>query len=157
MTNGTIRRTARGWVALSLRVLALVFLTAALIVHGDFRLLPIAAVLGCILVIFVLRDRGPAATGAAWSGSADLLKEGRKFSGQLSLADGRVVWSPSVRSRRDGLDEISMDITSESDLALETGPALLDVIVAVSVPAGNHQFLTHRGPALRRAIRRLSV
>jgi len=157
MTSGTTRRTARGWVALLLRVFALAFLTAAFIVHGDFRFVPIAAVLACILVMFVLRDRAPAASDAAWSGSADLLEEVRKFSGQLSLASGRAVWTPSVHSRRDGLEEITMDITPESGLVLETGPALLDVIVTVSAPGRNRQFLTHRGPALQRAIRRLSA
>jgi hypothetical protein len=157
MTSGTSRRTARGWVGLSLRVLALAFLTAALIVHGDARLVPIAAVLACLLVMFVLRDRAPASSGAAWSGSADLLEEGRKFSGQLSLASGCAVWIPSAHSLRDGVDEITMEIGPESVLALETGPALLDVIVTVSGPGRNRQFLTHRGPALQRAIRRLSA
>jgi hypothetical protein len=157
VTRNITVRTTRSWIVLFLRVLACGFLIAALILHGDLRLVPIAIALGCVLVLFVLRDRTQPSAGADWSGSADLLLKGKKFSGQLSLAKGRMIWSPTDRSHRLGVDEINVNIVAGSELKLETGPALLDVIVTVSGTAGKHRFLTHRSSSLKRAVDHLEM
>jgi hypothetical protein len=138
---------------LVLRVLALVFLIAAIVVHGDLRLVPIALVFGCLLVLFALRDRAQGTAGALWSGSANLIQGGKKFAGQLSLERRRVVWIPTDRSRGHDVSDINLDLRVESEVTFVAGPAMMDVIVTVSAAAGKYEFLTHRGPALQRVIR----
>lgn len=157
MTHGIAARTTRGWAVLISRMFAIAFLVAALVLHGDVRLVPIVFLVACALVLFVLRNRAPSIAGAEWSGSANLLLEGRKYSGQLSLADGRAVWSPTDRSRHQGINEISVDVVWKSGLTFEAGQALLDVIVTVSASDGQYRFLTHRGLGLQRAIRHLEM
>jgi hypothetical protein len=152
-----VRRTKGRWATFVLSVLALGFLTAAFIVHGDVRLLPIAAVLGCVLILFATRAKAPATAGAVWSGSADLLQGGRKFPGQLSLEAECAIWRPSRFSLRRGVQEIEIQIDSNSQLTLESGRALLDVIVTVSAANSRHRFLTHGAPALKHAIQMIGA
>jgi len=151
------RRTKGSWAALILSALAFVSLAAAFVVHGDLRIMPIALVLGCLLVLYATRAKASATAGAVWSGSADLLQGGKKFSGQLSLEVARAVWRPSKSSLRRGMQEINIDLTSNAHMTLESGRALLDVIVSVSATHAQHRFLTRGAPALKRAIQIIST
>ncbi len=53
-----------------------------------------------------MAEQGSKRPGAVYSGSADLVKNRRKFPGQLSVTDSGLFWIPSSYSKRHGLEQI---------------------------------------------------
>jgi hypothetical protein len=142
-----------------MRVLALIGFFAGLIAnHTSLRWLLIAVAAGLLLSPIALRPKAPAAAGALWSASADLMHGAAKHPGQLSLTPESVVWTPSSYSRRHGQEEISVPLTGDTSVNLEYGPSLLDVLITIRPSTGEPAtFITHRSPRLRRTIRKLSL
>ena len=99
-------------------------------------------IVGAILpVLLAMRDKTANRLDALWSGSADLLAEGRKYPGQLSLTADSLAWVPSKYSIRHGLTEFSC--RSDAIAGLDSGSALLDLVITVrSATRGETRFLT---------------
>ena len=152
------RRSPRSRGILALRALALGCFIAGLFAdHASLRWLLIAAAAGLLLVPIAWRRKAPAAAGAFWSASADLMRGATKLPGQLAFTPESVVWTPSSYSRHHGEEQVSVPLTDDTSVSLEYGPSLLDAVIIVRPSTGElARFLTHRSPRLRRAIRKIS-
>ncbi len=149
-------RPVAGWLGMILQLLAsLVLLLGLSLTVGWLWAVPAAAGAG-MLIWLTFRSKGPTAEGATWSASADLLTDGHKFPGQLSLNGDEAIWTPSPYSERKGVVAVRVPL-STSNVDLSAGKALLDVIVRITAEGGVEplRFLTHRSARLRKAARML--
>ncbi len=149
-------RPLAGWLGMILQLLAsLALLLGLSLTVGWPWALPAAAAAG-LLIWLTFRPKGPTAEGATWSASADLLTDGHKFPGQLSLTSDEAIWTPSPYSERKGVVAVRAPL-STSMIDLSAGTALLDVIVRITADGGAEplRFLTHRSARLRDAARRV--
>jgi hypothetical protein len=130
-----------------------------LLVNGSPRLALASVAAAGLLVAVAFRRKAPRVDGAMWSASADLMRDGSRFPGELSLLSNAVVWMPSKFSRRRGLDgAVRLAVDEQTELHFEAGPALLDVLVSVRSADGQTvRFTTHRSPGLAEAIRRIGA
>jgi hypothetical protein len=147
------RRSSLSWIAISCRLVAALGFASSLIVEHGIRWVLVAISLGLLAVPLALRKKARAVTGALWFASADLLEDQKKFPGELSLMSSAVTWIPSSYSRHLGKHEVNLSLTSDSSIQLQSGPALLDVLIDVTDANGQQtRFLTHRSSRLRHAM-----
>jgi hypothetical protein len=132
---------------------SLACVAAGVVIRQGAGVALLAVALGLLLIGVAWRPKGEAGPGAVYSASADLLSDaGGHLPGQLSISADSVVWTPTAYSRRHGADVVTL-ARDGSTVSLDRGPALLDVIVAVSETRGpERRFLTRRSGALRRAL-----
>lgn len=152
VTNRSTRRSAQSWIVLSLRLLSLASFIAALMTEHGVRWVMISFALGLVVLPIAIRRKASTVAGALWTASADLLEGGTHHPGQLSLLPNSLIWIPSNSARRHGKYDLNLPLSSNSNLQLESGAALMDVFVDVIPKGGEHlRFLTHRSARLRRA------
>lgn len=135
------------------RIGSLACFAAGVIIRQGAGVALVVVALGLLLIGVAWRPKGDAAPGAVYSASADLLSNaGGHLPGQLSITADSFVWTPTAYSLRHGADEVTL-ARDGSAVSLDRGPALLDVIVALSETHGpERRFLTRRSGALRRAL-----
>lgn len=142
--------------AILLRVVATAVFFLGLSRAVGWRWALLATVLAGAIIGVALRSKGAPAEGATWSASADLLRRGQRFPGQLSFSDEDAIWTPSSSSERRGVTAVRVPL-DKSVVQLSAGSALLDVIVRITADGNAEplEFLTHRSARLRAAARNL--
>jgi hypothetical protein len=145
-------RQPGSWAAITLRAISAACIVLALLTENTLRWTFLIVAAGTFLfVLMVLRPKGPAAPGALWTSSADLLRGRRCFPGQLCLTTDAVIWIPTKYSRRHGMSEIALPVEDASTIRLKAGTALFSIFVDVCSPGGQvTRFGTHRSGCLRR-------
>jgi hypothetical protein len=111
----------------------------------------LAVALGLGLAALTQRRKAAPVPNASWTAPADLLCQGRKYPGQLSVLGDALVWRPSRFSAKHGVDEVRID--SSCRARVDAGPALVDVVLTVTSPDGRHiTILTRRSRRLASAV-----
>ncbi len=154
--NDVSRRSARTWVVLASRLIALGCFTAGIVIKQGAAWALMAVAVGLLLVSLTWRRKAVTAPGAIWSAAADLLAGGRQFPGQISLTPSELVWIPSRYSMSKGRTDLTLPLLPEGGLHVEPGPGLLDLqLVAPDSTGASTRFLTHRSRRLRLVLKRL--
>ncbi len=118
----------------------------------------ISVAVGILVGLLVYRKKAPSVPGAVYSAAADVIAPGspKRRPGQLSLTASGISWLPSTYSERQGVGRIDFDFTKVV-VALQNGPALLDLTLVISMPTGQvYQLCIHRSAALRRTLRTIT-
>jgi len=145
-------RSGRAWFALGLRVVAVAGFATAFVFQGAWRWGPMAIAEAIVVLLVSKRNRTSSTLGALWIGSANLLSQGRKHSGQLALTADSIIWTPSSASTRRGVAELNLSI---SDVSLESGRALFDVVSVRPAIGYESRFRTRKDPTLSPSIQAL--
>jgi hypothetical protein len=132
-------------------------LVAGLCINGHARVAFVSVAAAGFLVAVVFRRKAPHMPGALWSSSADLMRDGSRFPGELSLLADAVVWMPSAYSRQHGFNRpVRVALETWGGLEADAGSGLLDVVISVRSADGQTlRFATHRSPGLVEVICRL--
>lgn len=152
------RPGARSWLYRGAWLAATLCFAAAIAHENGAAGIAVAALAGLVLTWAGLRRRSSTVDGAAWSASADLLRGGRQFPGQVSLTTRSVVWRPARSSRRRGVQGLTLDIREAGCVVrAEAGPGLVDVVLQVRNADGVvASFLTHRHAGLTTALEQMT-
>ena len=146
-------RSNRSWFVLGLRVVAVAGFVTAFIFQGAWRWGPMAIAEAIVVTLVATRNKTSPTFGALWIGPANLLSRGRKYSGRLALTADSVVWTPSSASTRRGVAELNLSTSSE--VSLESGRALFDVVSVRPAIGSESRFRTRKDPTLSRSIQAL--
>jgi hypothetical protein len=140
-----------------LRVVAAAWLGFVIFYRDGPRAVFLAIALGLVLASLVVRPKAGRAAGAVASSSADRLLPTGKWSGQLSVTRTDVVWRPSTRSIKHGIEEVVVQPDETTIISTERGVGALDLIVHVTSSDGvDARFLTHRNRRLQAALEALT-
>jgi hypothetical protein len=145
------RRTWRGRLALPLRLIGAVVAVGLIGFRFGLVAAAAAAVCGGLLVVAARRRRASSEPGPIWTASADLMRGGGRWPGQLSVLPNEIVWAPSKSSIRRGLEGVRADKTHI--VQLQDGIALTDVYLTLTSPGREPlTLLTHRSRRLAAAL-----